>query len=215
MGDSNWLHADSLGSIADTFLNTSTIMGTCRFPPYTVGVMALEQFDSWMFINECVARRGWSFRDSATESALASPSVLPFRALVQRNHSRSYRRRLRARSLSLQTGCDLWEDERHLAEPSDGEEIPAALPGVHLDLPGHFSLPLASLEPRLTVQSVKRPGDALDMGSNEEQRTEKDPEESDLDAGAMDVGTYLGEGPPATWHTPSRLWIQLYMASPC
>ena len=71
-----------------------------------------------------------------------------------------------------------------------------ALPGVHLDLPEHFSLPLTSLDPPLTAQSVKRPGDPLDVGSTKEARTEKDPEESDSDAGAMDVGASSGRGTP-------------------
>ena len=98
--------------------------------------------------------------------------------------------------MSLQTGCELWGGELHLAEPSGDEEIPTALPGAHLGPPEHFSLPLTRLDPRLAAQSVRRPGDPLDMGSNKEQRTEKDPEESDLAAGAMGVGTSSGGGAP-------------------
>ena len=68
-----------------------------------------------------------------------------------------------------------------------------ALPGTHLDAPGHFSLPLTSLDPRLTVQSVNRAGGPLDIGSNKEQRAEQDSDESDLDMDAMDA-TAPGEG---------------------
>ena len=89
-------------------------------------------------------------------------------------------------------------------DPSGDEDIPAALPGVHLDLPEHFSLPLVCLDPRLTVRPVKRPGDPLDMGSNKEQRTGKDPEESDLGAGAGDLGPDIGRGDRLT-HS-ERAW---------
>ena len=106
---------------------------------------------------------------------------------MQRNHPRSRRRYLRARSFPLVAGCDLREGERHTVGASEGEDIPAALPGVHLDLPEHFSPPFASLDPRLTLQSAKRLGDPFDLGSNKERRTEKNPEESDLDEAAMDV----------------------------
>ena len=86
-----------------------------------------------------------------------------------------------------------WEDERHRVEIPEAEDPPMALPGAHLDLPGHFSLPLASLDPRLTVQSVRRPGDLLDIGPNEVQRAEKASDESDLNVDAMDV-TAPGKG---------------------
>ena len=159
--------------------------------------MALGWVCSWKLINERrVARHGRPFLDKGAESAPASPYVPFVFVLLQRNHSRSHRRYLRARSSSSQNGCDVLQDERHLVEPSDDEDIPVTLPGAHLDLPEHFSLPLACLDPRSTVQSVRRPGYPEDMGSYKERRTGKDPEESDLDAGAMVVGTYFAGGAP-------------------
>ena len=105
VGDLNWLRANSLDSIADIFSDAFALVGTCRPPPYTSGEMGLECFDSWTLINEQrVARRGRPFRDSATESVPAPPSVTLFRALLQRNHSRSHRHYLRARPISSQTG---------------------------------------------------------------------------------------------------------------
>ena len=76
-------------------------------------------------------------------------------------------------------GCDLWGDQRPRAEVPEDEDIPAALPGAHMDLTEHFSLPLTSVDHRLTGQSVKRPGDPIDLGPNNGQRAEKGPEESD------------------------------------
>ena len=124
------------------------------------------------------------------------PSIASFRSIVQRNRSRSPCRYLRARSFSAFSGREVWEDEQHLVDPSDDENTPAALPGVHLDLPDHFSRLLACMRPRVTVQSVKRPGDPLDMGYKKEQHTGTDPGESDLDAGAGDVGPDMGRGAP-------------------
>ena len=49
------------------------------------------------------------------------------------------------------------------------------------------------------------------MGSNQEQRTEKGPEESDLDAGAMDVGASLGGGAPGhTVRTTPNVDLTIY-----
>ena len=49
------------------------------------------------------------------------------------------------------------------------------------------------------------------MGSNREQRTGQDPEESDLDAGAMDVGTYLRGGAPGDpAHTTPFVDLTIY-----
>ena len=109
------------------------------------------------------------------------------------------------------TGSDLWEEERHRVEISEDEDTPVALPGAHLDLPDHFSLPLTSRDPRLTVRSVKRLGDPLDTGSNKEQRTGKDPDESDLDMDSMDV-TASGKGKrPAPLIQPNpALGLALY-----
>ena len=58
--------------------------------------------------------------------------------------------------------------------------------------------------PRSTAQSVRRPGGPPDMGSNKEQRTGKDPEESDLGAGAGDLGPDIGRGDRLT-HS-ERAW---------
>ena len=80
----------------------------------------------------------------------------------------------------------MWEGEHQWVDPSDDEDFPAALPGVHPSLPEHFSLLLASLDPRLTTQSVRRLGDPLDSGPEKEQRSEKDPEETDSGAAAQD-----------------------------
>ena len=135
--------------------------------------MAQELFASWELVNEHrMARHGRSFRNSGFEPVPLQPSIVFFRSNVRRNHSRSRHRYLRARSFPTFPVCEVWEGEQHLVDPSDDEDIPAALPGVHLDLPEHFSLPLACMNPRVTAQSVKRPGGPVDMGSNKEQRTE-------------------------------------------
>ena len=132
-GDSNWLHADSLGSIADIFPDTVTVIGNCLSPLYVAGEVALAWFDSWMLINEQgVARRGRFFGDSATDGAsvalrftlsragAAQPLRLSSRGAAQPLRFRApAQRNLRVRSLSLRAGCDLWEGGRHWVEPSD------------------------------------------------------------------------------------------------
>ena len=138
VGDANRMHAASLDSIADTFL------GNCRFPLYVTGEMLQGWRDSPKLINgQRTASHGWPFWDSGAEPVPVQPPIAFFRTIVRRNRSRSCRRYLRPRSFSLFRGCEVWEDERHLADPSDDADIPAALPGVHLDLPDYYSLPLA------------------------------------------------------------------------
>ena len=150
-----------------------------------------------MLINEQrEARRGWSRWGAATYSAPDAPSVALFRPLAQRNPSRSRRRYLRARPSHLVAGNDLWKDGRHRVEIPEDEVIPVARPGAFLDLPDHFSPPLTSMDPRLTVQSVKRPGDPLDTRCNKEKRAEKDTDASDLDMGAMDITASCGVNAP-------------------
>ena len=59
-------------------------------------------------------------------------------------------------------------------------------------LPSFFSLPLASLDPRLTVQvdssPAKRPSDPLDAGSIKKKRTAQDKGETDLDEDLTEFG---------------------------
>ena len=89
-GDWDWSYAESLAAIADIFPNTFRSTGNCRFPLYITAGAAQEWFELWVLINEHrVARRGWSSWDAASDSAPIAPSVAPFRALAQRNHSRS------------------------------------------------------------------------------------------------------------------------------
>ena len=45
-GDVNWLHADSLDSIANIYSNAFTLIRNCRFPLYISADMVLERFDS-------------------------------------------------------------------------------------------------------------------------------------------------------------------------
>ena len=79
------------------------------------------------------------------------------------------------------SGLEVWEDGQHLVEPPGDEKSPTTLLGNLLTLPSFFPFPLASLDPRLTVQvdapSTKRPGDPLDGGSSKEQPTVTDKDE--------------------------------------
>ena len=77
-GDSNWLHADSLGSFADIFSNAFTLIGNCCCLLYIRGSIAQEWFDSPKLIHEQrVARYGWPFRVPALRLPMCA-SPFPF-----------------------------------------------------------------------------------------------------------------------------------------
>ena len=42
VGDGEWLHANSLGAVADVFARTFALMGSCRCPFYITPAMARE-----------------------------------------------------------------------------------------------------------------------------------------------------------------------------
>ena len=152
-------------------------MGNCRFRLFLTGEMAQKWRHSWKLINEQrMARNRWSFLGSSADT---DP-----RSVAQRNHGRPRRRYLRAGSPAPHQGLDVREDGRHMVEPSDDGDAPVDPPGNPRTLPTLCSLPLASRDPRLTIQvdapSAKRPGDPSDSGSNKEKRAEQDPEETGL-----------------------------------
>ena len=68
---------------------------------------------------------------------------------------------------------DVWEDEVHHVEPSGDQSLPAEPSDEPPNLPEYCSLPLRSLDPRLTVQSLKRQGDTLESGPTKEPRAER------------------------------------------
>ena len=68
---------------------------------------------------------------------------------------------------------DVWGDEVHHVEPSGDQSPPAERSDEPLNLPEYFPLPLPSLDPRLTVQSLKRQGGTLESGRTKEPRTER------------------------------------------
>ena len=78
----------------------------------------------------------------------------------------------------LAAGFDVWEMICGMMGVKELRSLKMKI--SHIDLPERFSLPLTSLDPRLTVQSVERPGDPLETGSNKEQRTGEDSDESGL-----------------------------------
>ena len=148
------------------------------------------------------------------EQASLRPSVAFFRTFAERNHLRSRRRFLRVRRLTSQDdNVEVWEDYVHTAEPSDHESIPAASQATPLNLPTYFSLPLSSLDPRLTAQSAKRPGETLESGSTKEPSAERVKPQQDEGAGpktdppsqAVNMEDYQRGADPNT-HS-SGLWI--------
>ena len=149
----NRTHSQSLAKIADIFARTSTIMGNCRFPLYISKTKAEERRDILRAINERrMERNEWPFSGPNAEQDSLRPAIAVFRAIAERNHSRARRRFLRARCLAIQGGNgEVWEDDAHRADPSDDKGIPAESQDAPLNLPTHFSLPLRSLDPRLTV----------------------------------------------------------------
>ena len=50
--DGNWTHPQILAEIADFFARPFTMMGNCRFPPYTSKEKAEEWLGVWRLINE-------------------------------------------------------------------------------------------------------------------------------------------------------------------
>ena len=66
---------------------------------------------------------------------------------------------------------DIWEDDMLPVEPTGDESIPPENAEAPLHLPSYLSLSLSSLDPRLTAQSMKRPGDTLESGSTKGPRT--------------------------------------------
>ena len=102
-----------------------------------------------------MGRLDWSFSGSNSEQASLRPSISLFRAIAERNHLRPRRRLLRARRLfSQDDNVEIWEDDVLPVGPSDEESIPPENPDAPLRLPTYFSLPLSSLDPRLTAQST-------------------------------------------------------------
>ena len=102
------------------------------------------------------------------------PALALFRTVAERNHASPRRRFLRERYFDTHDDAvDVWEDGAHYVEPSDDARLPAEGLEDTLNLPEYFSLPLPSLDPCLTVLSVKRPGDTFESGSTKEPRTER------------------------------------------
>ena len=112
VGDAKWANADYLESITDIFSRASTLVEKCRFPLYITSDVAQESFDYWKLINEQrVERNGWSSLGSSADPDTVQPPLAHFRSVSQRNHSRSRRRYLRARSSSPNLDWDAPEDE--------------------------------------------------------------------------------------------------------
>ena len=124
-------------------------------------------------------RYDWSFPACDTGRGL-HPSNGFFRATAERNHLRPRRRFLRARRLTSQdANVEVWEDDVLPVEPSGDESLPAESRNVPLNLPT-YSLPLSSLDHRLTAQWAKRPGGTLESGSTEEPKAERvDPQQDE------------------------------------
>ena len=68
---------------------------------------------------------------------------------------------------------DIWEAAALPVEPSGDESIPPENAEAPLHLRPLFSPPLSSLDPRLTAQSMKRPGVTLESGSTKEPRADR------------------------------------------
>ena len=152
-GDGEWMHADCIGEIADIFARTFAAMGNCRSPLYITPLMAVEWFSSWKVINEQrLARNKWAFAETDPESSILKPSLALFRTIVKRNPDRARRRYLRACRRDKTADPGVREDGNILMGPPDDEPTPMGDRGNPLNLPAHFSFPLASHNPRLTVQ---------------------------------------------------------------
>ena len=78
---------------------------------------------------------------------------------------------------------DVWEDDVLPAEPSGDEGIPPDSSDAPLYYPTYFSLPFSSLGPRLTAQSMRRPGDTLESGFTKEPRAERANPQQDEEMG--------------------------------
>ena len=150
-------------------------MGNCRFPLYVSKTKAAEWFDIWRLKNEQrVERYEWSSSGPDADQASLHPTIALFHAIAESNHLRARRRFLRAQCLASQgDNVGVWEDDVHPVDPSDDESIPAESQEGPLNLPTYFPLPLSSLDPRLTAQSVKRPGETMESGSTKEPRTDR------------------------------------------
>ena len=138
-----------------------TVMGNCRPPIRLTREMAEDRFDAWRLINEQrMLRNGWSFSGSPSGRGALQPTLSLLRSVADRNDPRSHCRFLRARPLASQVDIvDVWEYDVHYVEPSDDESLPTERTDTPLNLPEYFSLPLSSLDPRLTTQSLERQGD--------------------------------------------------------
>ena len=78
-GGGEWLHADSLGAMADVFGRTFALMGSCRFPLYVTPAMAREWFQIWKLINECrMGRQGWSLLATSEDPSISQPALKLF-----------------------------------------------------------------------------------------------------------------------------------------
>ena len=95
----------------------------------------------------------WFFSGPDIERAFLRPFIALFRAIAKRNRSKPRRRFLRSRRItSKDDNAEVWEDDVRPVEPSDDASIPAESQDAPLNLPTYYSLPLSSLDPRLTAQ---------------------------------------------------------------
>ena len=113
------------------------------------------------------------------------PTIALFRTIAGRNQCRARRRSLRGRCLNPKgDAAEVLGDDVHQVDPSDDEGIPAASQEVPLNLPTYFSLPLSSLDPRLTAQCAIRPGDSLEWGSTKEPQKARGKLQQDVNMGS-------------------------------
>ena len=156
--------------------------GQLSFSSYISTAKAEDWFDVWRLINEQrMGRYEWSSYGPNIEQDSLHPTIAFFRTIAERNQSRARRRLLRARRLNSQDDAvEVLENDVHHVDPSDDEGIPPESQDVPLNLPTYFSLPLSSLDPSITVRSVKRPCDTVESGFTKEPRTERGSPQQDV-----------------------------------
>ena len=132
--------------------------------------MAEEWFEVWRLLNDKrMTTEAWTFAGPSDAAADLQPSLALYRTAAARNHSPAERRFLRTRALAARgDSLEVWEDGVKSVGPSGDESLPVGDGSEPLNLPAYFPLPLSSLDPRLTVQTLKLAGFVLESGSTSE-----------------------------------------------